>query len=51
MEDVAVRSADVLEVLVNDGYLVPGQDGYRSKSRLLKDWWTALFRGHHVAPW
>ena len=49
MEDVAVRIADVLEVLVHDGYLAPGQDGYRFQSRLLKDWWTARFRDHHVA--
>lgn len=49
MEDVAVRIADVLEVLVHDGYLEAGEDGFRFQSRLLKDWWTARFRDHHVA--
>ena len=43
------RIADVLEVLVYDGYLTRGEDGYRFSSHLLKDWWAARFRGHHVA--
>ncbi|MDE0697800.1 MAG: ATP-binding protein [Boseongicola sp.] len=49
MEDVAVRIADVLEVLVHDGCLESGEHGYRFQSRLLKDWWAARFRDHHVA--
>ena len=49
VEDVSVRIADALEVLAHDGYLEAGEDGYRFQSRLLKDWWTARFRNHHVA--
>ena len=49
VEDVAVRISDALEVLVHDGYLEAGEDGYRFQSRLLEDWWTARFRGHHIA--
>ena len=37
---------DALEVLVHDGYLEVGDDGYRFPSRLLKDWWVARFRDH-----
>ncbi len=40
--------ADVLEVLVHDGYLEAGEDGHRFPSRLLKDWWSARFRDHHT---
>ncbi len=49
VEDVSARISDALEVLVHDGYLETGDDGYRFQSRLLKDWWTARFRDHHVA--
>lgn len=49
VEDVSVRISDALEVLVHDGYLEARKDGYRFQSRLLKDWWTARFRNHHVA--
>ena len=49
VEDVSGRIADALEVLAHDGYLEAGEDGYRFQSRLLKDWWTARFRDHHVA--
>lgn len=49
VEDASVRIADALEVLAHDGYLEAGEDGYRFQSRLLKDWWTARFRDHHVA--
>ena len=49
VEDVSVRIADALDVLVHDGYLEAGEDGYRFQSRLLRDWWTARFRDHHVA--
>ena len=40
--------ADILEVLVHDGYLEDGDDGFRFPSRLLKDWWSARFRGHYI---
>ena len=49
VDDVSVRIADALEVLAHDGYLEAGNDGYRFQSRLLKDWWSARFRNHHVA--
>lgn len=45
-ENVPGRIADVLEILVYDGYLEAGDDGYRFPSRLLKDWWSARFRNH-----
>ncbi len=40
--------ADILEVLVHDGYLEDGDDGFRFPSRLLKDWWSARFRDHYI---
>ena len=43
------RIADTLDVLVHDGYLEASADEYRFVSRLLKDWWSARFRDHHVA--
>ena len=49
IEDAPRRIADVLAVLAYDGYLEACEDGYRFPSRLLKDWWAARFRGHHVA--
>ena len=48
LEDVPGRISDTLEVLVHDGYLEPGEGGYRFPSLLLKDWWSARFRDHHV---
>ena len=39
---------DILDVLVHDGYLEHGEDGFRFPSRLLKDWWSARFRDHHM---
>lgn len=47
-DDAPWRIADVLEILVHDGYLEDGNDGYRFPSRLLKDWWSARFRNHHT---
>ena len=46
--DAADRIVDALDVLVHDGYLASNHDGYRFPSRLLKDWWSARFRDHHV---
>ncbi len=46
--DAITRIADVLGVLQHDGYLVPGNDGYRFESRMLKDWWASRFRDHHI---
>ena len=48
VDDVSRRTLDTLEVLVHDGYLSLAGDGYRFPSRLLKDWWSARFRGHHI---
>ena len=48
INDTPERILDTLEVLVHDGYLIRADDGYRFPSRLLKDWWSARFRGHHV---
>ena len=48
VDDARGRIADVLEVLVHDGYLTDGDDGFRFPSRLLEDWWSARFRDHHT---
>ena len=40
--------ADIIEVLVHDGYLEDGDDGFRFPSRLLKDWCSARFRDHYT---
>ena len=41
------RTANVLDVLEHDGYLVRTDDGYEFRSRLLRDWWAARFgRGY-----
>lgn len=48
VEDVPACVAETLDVLVHDGYLESAADGYRFPSRLLKDWWSARFRDHHV---
>ena len=42
------RIADTLEILIHDGYLEDSDDGHRFPSRLLKDWWSARFRDHHI---
>ena len=42
------RIADTLDVLVHDGYLEASADGHRFASHLLRDWWAARFRDHHV---
>ncbi len=48
VDNVSGRISDVLEVLVHDGYLEAGNDGFRFPSRLLMDWWSARFRDHHT---
>ena len=48
-QDVHARIAQVLEVLVHDGYLECSPNGYRFPSHLLKNWWAARFRHHHVS--
>ena len=48
MGNVSERISDALDVLVHDGYLELTEDGHRFASHLLKDWWAARFRDHHV---
>ena len=48
IDDPSRRITETLDVLVHDGYLEAGSDGYRFPSRLLKDWWAARFRDHHT---
>ena len=48
IDGASERVADALEVLVHDGYLEAVGDTYRFPSHLLKDWWHARFRGHHL---
>ena len=48
VDDAPSRIADILEILMHDGYLETGDDGYRFPSRLLQDWWSARFRDHHT---
>ena len=49
VDDAPGQIADVLEVLVHDGYLEADNDGHRFPSRLLRDWWTARFGDHHAS--
>ncbi len=46
--EVPRRIADILEILVHDGYLADGHGGHCFQSRLLADWWSARFRDHHT---
>ncbi len=48
VDEAPGRIADVLEVLEHDGYLQAGAGGYSFPSRLLKDYFSARFRGHHT---
>ena len=48
VNDAPVRIADVLEILEHDGYLKLDNDGYRFESHMLKDWFSARFRDHHI---
>ena len=49
VDDAPGQIADVLEVLVHDGYLEADNDGHRFPSHLLRDWWTARFGDHHAS--
>ena len=46
--DARARITDALEVLLHDGYLTRAGDDLRFEFRLLHDYWSARFRGHHV---
>ena len=48
IDDAAGKIADMLEILEHDGYLEAGDGGHRFPSHLLKDWWEARFRDHHI---
>ncbi len=48
VEDAPGRIADALEILAHDGYLEAEDGSYRFPSKLLKDWWSARFRDHHI---
>ena len=48
VDDAPGCVTEALDVLVHDGYVESTADGYRFPSRLLKDWWAARFRDHHV---
>lgn len=48
LDDAPGRIADVLEILVHDGYLECGEDGHRFTSRLLKDWWASRYSDHRI---
>lgn len=48
VDDAHGRITEVLDVLLHDGYLAEGDRGYRFPFRLLKDWWAARFRDHHI---
>ena len=54
-EDVIARIAEathpvrpISSVLEHDGYLEAHIDGLHIPFRLLKDWWAARFRDHHI---
>ena len=42
------RIAEVLEILVHDGYLEATEHGHRFQFPLLKDWWKARHCDHHL---
>ena len=46
--NVPGRIADVLDVLIHDGYLQDGENGYHFPFRLLRDWWSNRFRDQHT---
>ena len=47
--DSSARVADILEILVHDGYLKADDGDYRFESHLLRDWWAARFADHRPA--
>ena len=48
-DDLPDRIAEVLEVLVHDGYLEVTGNGHRFPFRLLKDWWSARHCDHRAS--
>ena len=49
IENVSERVADILEILIHDGYLEADSSGHRFVSHLLKDWWATRYADHHPA--
>ena len=47
IENISERVADILEVLIHDGYLAADDGSHRFVSRLLKDWWATRYADHH----
>ena len=48
VDDAHARITEILDVLIHDGYLEVHGGDHRFPSRLLRDWWAARFRDHHV---
>ena len=48
VNDIRGRVADAIEVLVHDGYIEDSENGHRFPSKLLRDWFAARFRDHHL---
>ena len=48
-DDLPDRIAEVLEVLVHDGYLEVSAKGHRFPFRLLRDWWSARHCDHRAS--
>ena len=46
--DLPGRIAEVLEILVHDGYLEATEHGHRFPFRLLRDWWSARYCRDHT---
>lgn len=47
VDKIEARIVNVVALLEHDGYIESDQGSYRMPSRLLKDWWSAQFRGHY----
>ena len=47
-KDATLNIEEALDVLIHDGYIEVGDDGYHIPFRLLKDWLAARYRGHHT---
>ena len=48
IKDAGHRTDEAINVLEHDGYLEQGEDGHRFPFQLLKAWWSARLRDHHV---
>ena len=46
--DAHARITEILDLLVHDGFLEATGGDHGFPSRLLRDWWAARFRAHHV---